>query len=192
VHDVKNAQLSILAWQQLPLPAAADGRAVGRAGAALRVCAAEQQQKQQVEACESTRQLLWQLLVQAKPAAGPWYQHGAIHYSQQQQKLVGSNTMLKAAAAAAGLASVPECTSPALWSTLTHSLATDLLLVPPSIRDLLGNGWAAGVGRLGAGGDGNDGGNSSSSSVAARMLAVQYARAARKQYVQVRTSAHDA
>jgi hypothetical protein len=65
-----------------------------------------EQQQQQGEAGESTRQLLWQLLNQLKPAACPWYKHGATHYSQQQQQqqqqqhqLIGSHKALAAAVA---------------------------------------------------------------------------------------------
>jgi hypothetical protein len=126
---------------------------------------------------------------QLKPAACQWYETAAVHHQkqqqQQQQQQQGGKPQKGVGAPAAAPASVPECTSPALWSTLTRSLASDLLLVPPSIRDLVGNGWAAGAGRLGGGGDGSSGASSSGSSVAARMLAVQYARAARRQYAQV-------
>jgi hypothetical protein len=149
----------------------------------------QQQQTQQAEGVHgstSTRQLLWEVMQQLKPAACQWYETAAVHHQKQQQQQQGKPQKGIGAAAAAP-AAVPECTSPALWSTLTRSLASDLLLVPPSIRDLVGNGWAAGAGRLGAGGDGisSASSTSSSSSVAARMLAVQYARAARRQYAQV-------
>jgi hypothetical protein len=199
VRELKGSQLWLSTWQGEAVAAAADRHpAVAEAGATLRFEAALEQQQQQGEGGGSMRQLLWQLLTHMKPAACLWYQHGASHHSQQQQqqrKHVGSSKRLAAAAAAASAASaaVHECTSAALWSTLTRSLASDLLLVPPSIRDLVGNGLAAGAGRLGAGGDANGSGidSSSSNSVAARMLVVQCARAARLLYVQVRGSARD-
>jgi hypothetical protein len=134
----------------------------------------------QQKAGMSTRQLLWEVVKQLKPAACHWYEAGAGHHQQQlRQKLHSIAQMDAPVSRSSDTASVPECTSPALWSTLTRSLASDLLLVPPSIRDLVGNGWAAGAGRLG----GDSG--SSVAGVAARMLAVQYARAATRQYEQV-------
>jgi hypothetical protein len=97
---------------------------------------------------------------------------------------------------------VQDSSSAVLWSTLTSSLASDLLLVPPSIRDLMGNEWAAGAGRLpngegtgsssssssgsSGGGGGGGGGSGGGSGAAAKMLAVQHARAARRQFAQVR------
>ena len=137
----------------------------------------------------TTRQMLWEVLIWFKGSASPWYEAAAAAYQREHQ------TASTAASSGpdSSKAPVPECTSPALWCTLTRSLASDLLLVPPSIRDLVGNGWAAGAGMLGASGHGSSGGGSSSSSgvagVAARMLVVQYARAARRQYVQVCTGA---
>jgi hypothetical protein len=155
--------------------------------------AAAQQQGQVEGGCGAllpsvtTRQLLWGVLTWFKGSASPWYEAAAAAYQREH------HTASTAASSRpdSSKAPVPECTSPALWCTLTRSLASDLLLVPPSIRDLLGNGWAAGAGRLGASGHGSSGGCSSSSmaGVAACMLVVQYARAARRQYVQVRTGA---
>jgi hypothetical protein len=127
------------------------------------------------------RYLLWDLFGQIKPAAAHWYVHGAKQQQQQQPKRKGQH--------AADV--VIDSTSAALWSTLTSSLASDLLLVPPSIRDLVGNAWAAGAGRLQAENHPHDGPSSSSSSgsaaagAAAKMLAVQYARASRRQYAKV-------
>jgi hypothetical protein len=143
-----------------------------------RIDAVVQSSAQERRVGDSIRSLLWQVMGQVKPASCQWYQHAAQHHQQQQQQRVGEGA---AAASAGGVSvSVPESTSAALWSALTRSLASDLLLVPPSIRDMMGNDWAAGVGRLGA-----DAGSSSSNSTAARMLAVQYARAARRRYAQV-------
>jgi len=130
----------------------------------------------------STRQLLWEVLQQLKPAACQWYEHGAQHY--QQQKL-GKSAAASTASSTADV-SVPECCSVELWSTLCHSIAADLLLVPPGIRDMVGNGWAAGAGRLAdMGADITSSSSSSVAGVAARMLVVQYARAARQKYAQV-------
>jgi hypothetical protein len=130
----------------------------------------------------STRQLLWEVLKQLKPSACDWYERGAQHHTQQLRAKLHHTAGLEAPVSRSSeVAPVYNCTSPLLWSTLTCSLASDLLLVPPSIRDLVGNGWAGGAGRLGAGGDGG----SSVAGVAARMLVVQYARAARRQYAQV-------
>jgi hypothetical protein len=130
-----------------------------------------QQQQEGVD----IRGLLWTLLCQVKPGACPWYQLAA----QQQQQAGKGGT-------AGAPASVPASTGRRLWSTLTASLAADLLLVPPSIRDMVGNNWAAGAGRLAAPGTDSTSSSSSNSGTAARMLAVQYARAARRQFAQVR------
>jgi hypothetical protein len=146
---------------------ASANHSAGRKSEGVTFATVVQQSEQRQQQGATTRQLLWEVLKQLKPAACHWYEAGAGHHQQQQ------------GGASAAPASVPECTSPALWSTLTRSLASDLLLVPPSIRDLVGNGWAAGAGRLG----GDSG--SSVAGVAARMLAVQYARAATRQYEQV-------
>jgi hypothetical protein len=131
-----------------------------------------------------TRQLLWNVMQQLKPAACHWYETGAAHHQIQQQKQQSTKQQQQAQQPGKGASSdsavtaaVPKCSSQVLWRAITCSLASDLLLVPPSIRDLVGNGWAAGAGRLGAGRD--------AGSVAARMLLVQYARAARQQYAQV-------
>jgi hypothetical protein len=148
----------------------------GRRGSVMFATALEQYEQRQHQGV-STRQLLWEVLQQLKPAACHWYEAGAAHHQLQQ------------GGAADAPASVPECTSPALWSTLTRSLASGLLLVPPGIRDLVEDSWAAGAGRLGACSDRcSSPGLQCSSSVAglaARMLVVQYARAARRQYAQV-------
>jgi len=137
----------------------------------------------------STRQLLWEVLQQLKPAACQWYEHGAQHYQQQQPGKSGNSKTASptavSTASSTAAASVPECCSVELWSTLCHSIAADLLLVPPSIQDMVGNGWAAGAGRLGDMGADIITTTTSSSSVAARMLVVQYARAARQKYAQV-------
>jgi hypothetical protein len=125
----------------------------------------------------STRQLLWEVLGQVKPSACQWYEAATRHHHQQLLQQPEDLAPDQEPAAATSV-------SPALWSTLTHSLASDLLLVPPSIRDMIGNGWAAGAGRLGPIGTGLDS-SGSGSATAARMLAVQYARAARRQYAQV-------
>jgi len=169
----------------------------------------QQAQKSGAEGSSSSgrvgfRQLLWDVLHQLKPAACRWYEHGARHHQQQQAKAAG-----KGAQGAAVEVSVPHCTSTDLWTTLCHSLASDLLLVPPSIRDLISNGWAAGAGRLGpCAPSGSQAGSSStpcqagSSSTpcqtgrsdtaavpgaqqATRMLVAQYARAVRQQFAQV-------
>jgi hypothetical protein len=141
------------------------------------------------------RSLLWKLLSHTKPAACHWYKAAAVHHrlQQQQKPKSGASAAATAAAAAADAAAlhVPESGSAGLWSTLTSSLASDLLLVPPSIRDLVGNGWAAGAGRLQGLVGANEGYTSSSDSsaaagVGARMLLVQYARALRRQYTKVR------
>jgi hypothetical protein len=91
-----------------------------------------------------------------------------------------------AAAVAAALA-VPDSTSVQLWRVMGGSLASELLLVPPAFRDLLGNDWAAGAGRLGPADSSSS--SDGEASAAARLLVVQYARAARRQFVQVRTAA---
>jgi len=155
---------------------------------------ADEQQREREQAHGTTRQLLWEVLQQMKPAACQWYEHGAQHYQQQQQHApaerptaASSSTAPSSAAdAKSAAASVPECCSVELWSSLAHSIASDVLLVPPGIRDMVGNGWAAGAGRLGdMGADIASSSSSSSSSAAARMLVVQYARAARRKYAQV-------
>jgi hypothetical protein len=168
-------QLTDQQWLQQVLGGSASANhSAGRKSEGVTFATVVQQSEQRQQQGATTRQLLWEVLKQLKPAACHWYEAGAAHHHLQQ------------GGASAAPASVPECTSPALWSTLTRSLASDLLLVPPSIRDLVGNGWAAGAGRLGAGGGGS---SSGVAGVAARMLAVQYARAARRQYAKVRVGA---
>jgi hypothetical protein len=131
----------------------------------------------------STRQLLWEVLGALKPSACQWYEAAAAQHMQQQHE---SGNFGAVGSAEASAASVPACPSAALWTTLTRSLASNLLLVPPSLRDMLGNDWAAGAGRLGAVGDAGGNSNTSGSSgssgdgsaaaTAARMLVVQYAQ----------------
>jgi hypothetical protein len=153
-------------------------------GALWRFQVAEQYRLQVPQEKAAVRTLLWQLMGQHKPAGAHWYLRAAQQQQQQQQR--------------ASPVEVQDSSSAVLWSTLTSSLASDLLLVPPSIRDLMGNEWAAGAGRLpngegtgssssssgssGGGGGGSGGG----SGAAAKMLAVQHARAARRKFAQVR------
>jgi hypothetical protein len=145
-------------------------------------------------ASSAVRLLLWEVLSTAKPSACHWYKTAAAYHEHLQRKQSkggkqgGSSAAAAAASAEATGAHVPESASAGLWSTLTSSLASDLLLVPPSIRDLVGNGWAAGAGRLQGPEEGYTSSSSSSASpagVGARMLLVQYARAVRRQYAKV-------
>ena len=158
------------------------------AGSGLGCWQEREQQEGRNVAVARTRQLLWEVMQQLKPAACHWYETGAAHHHTQQQKQQSDKQQQQQeeaqqpgspgeGASSEPAVAVPKCSSQVLWRAITCSLASDLLLVPPSIRDLMGNGWAAGAGRLGAGRD--------VSSVGARMLLVQYARAARQQFAQV-------
>jgi hypothetical protein len=109
--------------QVLGCPDGMDQSAGGKRASVMFATAVQQHEQRQRQGV-STRQLLWEMLKQLKLAACHWYEAGAAHHQLQQ------------GGAGAAPASVPECTSPALWSTLTRSLASDLLLVPPSIRDM--------------------------------------------------------
>jgi chemotaxis protein histidine kinase CheA len=95
----------------------------------------------------SFRGLLWGLLRQLKPSVLPWYQQmaaankqggSAPSTTQQQQQQAGSSSSVDMVNDA-----------PAdLWEAVGGSIASDLILIPPAFRDLLGSGWAGGSGRL--------------------------------------------
>jgi hypothetical protein len=177
IRQIRTTQEQSAMLQAGPASTACGGSGRERDGLqqGVAVCAALDQMQQQGKDSVTARHLLWQAVCQLKPAAEAWYQRAAAHQQQQQQQQQQQGQPAEV--------TMPESTSPALWSTLTRSLASDLLLVPPGIRDMIGNDWAAGAGRLAGAGVSS----SSSSSAAARMLAVQYARAARRQYAQVGT-----
>jgi hypothetical protein len=138
------------------------------------------------------RELVWELLAKLKPAACQWYTAAAQHHDDRQRRKQQPQPPQQQPPAAAssdpavpqkGSVSVPDCSQRSLWRTMAHSIASDLLLVPPGLRDMMGNSWAAEAGRLG--GPGLQAA-SRDSNKAARMLVVQYARAARRQFAQVR------
>ncbi|WIA21283.1 hypothetical protein OEZ85_000516 [Tetradesmus obliquus] len=87
---------------------------------------------------------------------------------------------------------------PEFWEAVGGSIASDLILIPPAFRDLLGSGWAGGSGRLPAAAASSrsrvaaaaaaaaaaeaagSAAEQQQSAAAARMLVVQYARTLRR------------
>jgi hypothetical protein len=178
---------------------------------------------------DSYRQLLWDVLQALKPSVVPWYSALAKQQQQQQQQqscvedeglnaaaadLCGDVATASSehkpdgsdqSAAAAAAPSIADQTLPELWEAVCGSIACDVIVVPPAVRDLLGNGWAGGQGRLQQqqqqqqqqhNGHTNKSSSSSSRSrngdetaaaaaAAAHMMVVQYARALRSHNLKV-------
>ncbi|KAF8071336.1 abcC3 [Scenedesmus sp. PABB004] len=120
----------------------------------------------------SFRSLLWDVLCAVKPSAQRRYEAWAAASAAQEAGAAGGSDD--------AAPPVPHAALPELWHALGASVAHDLLLVPPAMRDLLSSGWAAGAGRLREGAPGGAGGDAGSDAAGARMLVVQLARAVRR------------
>jgi hypothetical protein len=149
---------------------------------------------QQMDSITSFRGLLWSLLQQLKPSVQQWYQQMATSSSaaapNQQQQHGGSSS--------SSSVDMVNDAPPDLWEAVGGSIASDLIVIPPAFRDLLGSGWAGGAGRLppavassgsqvavaAAAAAAADAAGSAEeqqqSAAAARMLVVQYARSLRR------------